>query len=104
MTPAETYFNELTTEIPDVKPGKMFGAACMKTANGKSGAMFWQDHLVVKLQGDPLHEAKNLAGSKPFEPMAGRPMKEWIQIPFDHRDHWKKFATISVQAVNAMKK
>jgi hypothetical protein len=69
MTKAEEYFNELTIQIPNVKPGKMFGALCMKTPNGKSSAMFWKDNIVVKLQGDLLTEALSLDGAQPFEPM-----------------------------------
>jgi hypothetical protein len=104
MTKAEIYFNELTTEIPDVKPGKMFGALCMKTPNGKSAAMFWKDNIVVKLQGDELIEAMSLDGTQLFEPMEGRPMKEWIQIPFSYKAHWKKFALISAESVKKLQK
>ena len=104
MTKAEIYFNELTKEIPDVAPGKMFGALCMKTPNGKSAAMFWQDNLVVKLQGQALIEAMNLDGAKLFEPMEGRPMKEWVQIPFTHHDQWKRFAMTSVDSVKTIEK
>jgi len=104
MTKAETFFNELTKEIPDVKPGKMFGALCMKTPNGKSAAMFWKDHIVVKLQGDSLKEAMSLEGSKLFEPIEGRPMKEWVQVSFDHKDKWKTFAEKSAHTVATIEK
>lgn len=104
MTKAEEFFNDLTKEIPNVKPGKMFGALCMKTTNGKSAAMFWKDHIVVKLQGDSLKEAMNLDGIQQFEPMVGRPMKGWIQIPFIHQDTWKKFAIASSETVIALNK
>lgn len=50
MNEAEKLFHKLGEEIADVKPGKMFGAACLKTPNGKSGAMFWKDGIIVKLQ------------------------------------------------------
>lgn len=104
MTQAEEYFNELTNEMPDVKPGKMFGALCMKTANGKSAAMFWQDNIVVKLSGDQLSEATGLEGVQLFQPMEGRPMKEWVQIPFEYKDRWKEFALISASGVKEIEK
>jgi len=103
MTKAEEYFNELTAEIPDVQPGKMFGALCMKTPNGKAGAMLWKDFLVVKLDGAPLKEALSLKGTKTFEPMAGRPMNGWIQIPFTHKDKWKSLTLTSVTGVKELK-
>lgn len=104
MTTAEEFFIRLTSEIPNVKEGKMFGALCMKTPNGKSAAMFWKDNIVVKLSKEPLEEALNLEGAKLFEPMESRPMKEWVQIPFAHKDKWKRFANISVALVLALKK
>jgi hypothetical protein len=102
MTKAEEFFIELIKEIPDVKSGKMFGSFCMKTSNGKSAAMFWKDNIVVKLQGDSLNEAMKFEGAQLFEPMEGKTMKDWVQIPFAHREVWKKFALISSQSVSSL--
>ncbi|MFI5222006.1 MAG: hypothetical protein ACHQK8_06760 [Bacteroidia bacterium] len=104
MSAAIELFNKICKEIPDVKDGKMFGAACIKTPNGKAGAMFWKDCIVVKLDGENFKEALSLDGSKLFEPMEGRPMKEWVQIPFSHKSKWKKFAVASVEGVKKLKK
>ena len=103
MTKAEEYFTRLAQEIPDVKAGKMFGALCMKTSNGKSAAMFWKDNLVVKLQGENFNQAARLEGAMLFEPMEGRPMKEWMQIPFEHKSKWKKYALLSAENVAQQK-
>ena len=102
MTKAEELFSQLTAEIPKATLSKMFGAPCMKTPNGKSGAMFWRDHLVVKLIGHNLDEALSLDGTRPFEPMEWRIMGGWIQIPYDYRDQWKKFAEISVEGASLL--
>jgi hypothetical protein len=104
MTDAEIFFTQLIKDLPDVKPGKMFGSLCMKTPNEKAGAMLWHDNIVVKLAGDSFSEALDLNGSKVFEPMEGRPMKEWVQIPFVHQNEWKRFALISCTAVSLLKK
>jgi hypothetical protein len=104
MTKAEEFFMLLTSEIPNVKEGKMFGALCMKTPNGKSAAMFWKENIVVKLSKDFLKEALSLEGAKLFEPMAGKPMKEWVQIPFAHKDQWEKFTKISVASIQTLEK
>jgi hypothetical protein len=103
MTQAENYFKQLASEIPGVKEGKVFGTECITIPNGKSAAMLWKDNIVVKLKGEHLKEAMSLDGTKQFEPMEGRPMKEWIQIPFEHKDKWKKFALISVESVKHLK-
>jgi len=102
MTQAEEFFNRLTNEIPHAKPGKMFGCLCMKMPNGKSAAMCWKDHLVVKLQGEDLEDAMNLEGTQLFVPMEGRPMKEWVQVPFVHKNKWKRLASISAAAVEGV--
>ena len=104
MTDAEMFFKALTEQIENVKPGKMFGSLCIKTPNGKSAAMIWKDHLVVKLKGNFLNEALNLSGAKIFEPMEGRPMKEWVQIPFIHKDRWKEYTKLSINAVKNLPK
>ncbi len=104
MSEAEKYFQELVKEIPDGKASKMFGAPCVKAPNGKAAAMYWKDCLVVKLSGDTYKDALSLDGSKLFEPMEGRAMKEWVQIPFDYRKEWKKFAFASMEIVKRKKK
>lgn len=101
---AENYFLELSNEIPDLKAGKMFGALCLKTPNGKAAAMFWKDNIVVKLSGDEYNEARSLDGTVLFEPMEGRPMKEWVQIPFHYKDRWKHFARVSADSVRNLPK
>jgi|SRR5581483_930108 len=104
MTKAEELFHKLAKEIPEGKESKMFGAPCIKAPNGKSGAMFWKDCIVVKLKGDDMKEALSLDGTCLFEPMKGKAMKEWAQIPYDYKDKWKKFATISMELVKKLKK
>lgn len=99
MTPAEAYFHKITQEIPDVEPGKMFGALCFKTPNGKAAAMFWHDMIVVKLTGNARDEALSLDGTHFFDPMDGRPMKDWIVIPYAYQNRWKEFALSATQYV-----
>jgi hypothetical protein len=102
MTEAEKLFHDVAAEIPDTVEGKMFGALCIKTPNGKSAAMFWKDNIVVKLQGKAYAEAMSLDGAKLFDPMDGRPMKEWVQIPYAYKKDWKKFALLSVASVKEL--
>jgi hypothetical protein len=104
MTKAEELFHQLAKEFPDGKEGKMFGSLCIKTPNGKSGVMLWKDYIVVKLAGDDMKEAMALKGSQLFDPMGGRPMKDWVQIAYTHKDKWKHYASISIAAVKKIKK
>jgi hypothetical protein len=104
MTPAEKLFHKIASEIPDAKEGKMFGALCIKAANGKSGVMFWKEDIVFKLEGDALNEALSLDGAKFFDPMGGRPMKGWVQLSYDYKSKWKKFAEVAMSEVKKLKK
>lgn len=104
MSTAEKYFLAVIEEIPDAKPGKMFGALCAKMPNNKAAAMFWKDNIVVKLDEESLKEASSLPGSRPFEPMEGRPMREWIQIPYKYHKLWQKYANISADIVRRLEK
>jgi len=104
MSGAEEYFHLLTGQIKDAVAGKMFGALCMKMPNGKAAAMFWKDNLVVRLSGKAREEALSLDGAALFDPMGGRPMKEWVQIPFEYKSDWKRYAQLSSKFVALLEK
>jgi hypothetical protein len=80
---------EIGEDLSDhgVKPGKMFGVPSLK-AGSKVLCSAWGDDLTVKLPPDVLEPTLALDGVHLFEPMAGRAMKEWAQVPFAHEDRW----------------
>lgn len=104
MTKGETLYHKIAAEIPDCKESKMFGALCVKAPNGKAGVMYWKEYMVFKLEGDTLEEALKLKGAKLFDPMGGRPMNGWVQLPEGHSAKWKKYAEISMTLVKKLKK
>jgi len=104
MTKEEELFHSIANELSDVKESKMFGALCIKTPNGKSGVMFYKDEMVFKLEGKTLAEALNLKGAKLFDPMGGRPMNGWVQMPYEHHKKWKELAMISTELVRKIVK
>ena len=58
----------------------MFGyPACF--VNGNMFAGLWQDCMVVRLGETDRKKLLGIAGAKVFEPMAGRPMKEYVIVP-----------------------
>ncbi len=74
-----------------VVPSKMFGMPTWKL-NGKALGGTWEDSIVFKLDDKSLAEALKLPGAKLFEPMAGRPMKQWVQLGPEHADTWSYYA------------
>src|SRR5687768_2222066 len=78
--------------IKDAEESQMFGKPCFKV-NGKAFICFFEKCMVFKLTGKEHKEALALDGSELFDPSKkGRAMKEWIQVPFDYSDKWKKYA------------
>ena len=101
MTEEEAMFTTVGQEIENSVQSQMFGKPCFKI-NTKAFACFFKDAMVFKLTGETHGEALSLDGSELFDPSGkGRPMKEWVQVHFDYRDHWKSFALAAAEYVGA---
>lgn len=75
---------------------QMFGKPCFKV-NKKAFICYFDECLVCKLSGDMLREASSMEGSIFFDPSRrNRPMKEWIQLPFRHKDSWHRYAAAAM--------
>jgi hypothetical protein len=89
---AEELFGELAEELAPqgAKRGQMFGMACLKDPNGKAFVGLHGDELVVRLNRDTDEHAAalSLPGSHLFDPMGGRPMKDWICIQLTQNARW----------------
>jgi hypothetical protein len=97
MTKSEELFHKIAAGLSDCVEGKMFGALCVKAPNGKAGIMFWHDDMIFKLDGADLVSALSIEGARMFDPMGGRPMNGWVQVPNVHSGKWKKYATIAME-------
>ncbi len=65
---------------PGVSQGKMFGMPVVKV-NGKAFLGLSKDKMVFKLAEADRQAAMKQAGARFFEPMEGRAMKEWVELP-----------------------
>ena len=79
----------------DVQRSVMFGMPSIRRRGGKAFAGLYGEDMVFKLSGDAHAEALALAGSHLFEPMVGRPMKQWVQVPPAHRVQWLELARLA---------
>lgn len=105
MSPAETYYHQIAAELEGAVESKMFGAKCLKAANGKALALYYQECMVFKLTAEPASAALSLDGAQMFTPAAERPpMNGWIQVPFVYADQWKAFAEAAFAYVSALQK
>jgi hypothetical protein len=82
---------ELKDEL-DIVGASMFGMPSMKRRGGKAFAGLYGEDMVFKLQGDAHATALALEGAHLFEPMTGRPMKAWVQVPLTHETQWADLA------------
>jgi hypothetical protein len=88
----EAVVSEMIATSPTTS-GKMFGMPCLKNSNGKAFAGFYDGAMVFKLGGASHAEALALPGANLFDPSErGRPMKEWVVVPFEHVSRWLEFA------------
>src|SRR2546430_16104786 len=99
MTKQEELYLSIGLKIKKAEKSQLFGKPCFKV-NGKAFICFFQNEMVFKLTGDTHSEALSLDGSKLFDPSGKkRPMKEWVQVPYDYTDKWKKYATEAMKYV-----
>lgn len=73
---------------------KLFGKECLKNEQGKAFVAFFKSNLVVKLNNNfKINELLSKEGICLWDPSGNnRPMKQWVQIPFEYADQW---ATLS---------
>jgi TfoX/Sxy family transcriptional regulator of competence genes len=73
-------FEKAVPTTPSVTRRPMFGYASA-FVNGNMFAVTFRDSIVVRLAERDRAALLKLKGATPFEPMAGRPMKEYVVLP-----------------------
>lgn len=97
MSQSEQAFHAIGQNIPQAVASQMFGKKCYKI-DGKAFTCFFQDCMVFKLAGEDHANALSLPGAKLFDPSGkGRPMKAWVQLPFEAQATWQGFAQSALQ-------
>jgi hypothetical protein len=92
----EEIVDDLVHRHPHVATKKMFGMDCF-TANGKAAGGLSGEDMVFKLTDSAQREeALAIEGAHLFDPMGGRPMKEWVVVPEAHADRWADLAETAV--------
>lgn len=73
-------FLSLIPDDPDVELRRMFGTPCL-FCRGNMFAGVHQENLIVRLPDDQRGALLALPGAQRFEPMPGRPMREYACVP-----------------------
>lgn len=99
MSQPEQAFHAIGQSIPQAVASQMFGKKCYKM-DSKAFICFFQDCMVFKLTGEDHEKAMSIAGAKLFDPSGkGRPMKAWVQLPFEAQATWQAFAQSALKSV-----
>ena len=98
----QLHFESVGRSINDSVKGQLFGKPCFKIGK-KAYVCFFEDCMVFKLTGAEHAAALSLPQAKLFDPShKGRPMKEWVQLPFTTVDEWLHYANASAQYVGQL--
>lgn len=73
-------FEALVARRPELVARKMFGYPCGFVGGHMATGLF-EDRWFVRLPTPARAELLSLPGAAPFEPMPGRPMKEYVTLP-----------------------
>lgn len=89
-------FDHLTnslTSADDVTPGNLFGKPCIKVGS-KAFCAFFQEEMAFKIGAIRVQETfKQYDGAQNWDPSGkGRPMKDWVQVPFAFVADWEQLA------------
>ncbi len=99
MTKEEELYVSIGQNLNNTEQSQMFGKPCFKIG-GKAFICFFQNEMVFKLTGENHSHALRLDGSQLFDPSGKkRPMKEWVQVSYDHSDQWIQLATSAMEYV-----
>ena len=96
----ETAFAGVAAELHPLGATRsaLFGRPCLKIG-AKAFAGLRAQAMVFKLPADAGADALRLEGAHPFDPMGGRPMKEWVVVPSSHAAHWSDLAASALAYV-----
>jgi len=99
MTKEEELYISIGQKIKESEQSQMFGKPCFKI-NKKAFVCFFQSSMVFKLTGEAHSDALSLDGTQLFDPSGKeRPMKEWVQVPFDYSDNWTEYANLAMDYI-----
>jgi len=76
----EVFFKSILPDDPSITVRPMFGNLAA-FVNGNMFSGLYGDDLFVRLSDEGRADLLNVKGASVFEPMKGRPMKEYICVP-----------------------
>ena len=99
MTDAQSFWDLAAPYLAsgECDEGTIMGHACLRK-RGEFVAMYWArgGGLVVKLDAPTAAAHIALGQGREFAP-AGRPFREWLTVPVEHREQWPELLAEAVR-------
>ena len=95
----DTIDNEFAV-MHQTRHSNMFGKPCLKI-NGKAFCAFFKDQMVFKIGTEQIFKAiEKYQGAVNWDPSGNnRPMKDWLQVPFEYHEDWRVLAKKALEYV-----
>jgi len=96
-------FEELIKGIKDAEIKNMFGKPCGKLKK-KAFASFFENEMVFRIGRANIDElTSKYIGAKTWDPSGkNRAMKDWLQVPGEHKADWKKLLNEAIKFTNSI--
>jgi hypothetical protein len=91
------------TDHPEVAESQMFGMPVLKL-NGKAVLGDWEHNIVFKLDPSDVDGVLEIEGAHLFDPMGGRPMKQWVVVPSAQADSWAELGSMALDYASSQAK
>ncbi len=78
--PVRLFYEEVAQTVPEASVRKMFGYPAAFTGGNMFASLF-EDSFVVRLDASSRAALAKKPGARQFEPMPGRPMREYMVLP-----------------------
>lgn len=88
---------------PDVQPGRIFGSPCLKV-RGKVFLIVHTEDVTFKLPPDAHAQAMQLPGAVRANPSGRRVLREWVNVPNTHAEHFPALAQAAAGFVGTHKR
>jgi TfoX/Sxy family transcriptional regulator of competence genes len=75
-----SFFDKVMKDFPMATQRKMFGCPCV-FVNGNLFAGLFEEEMFLRLNDEDRLAIRKEYGTQLFEPMPGRPMREYVMIP-----------------------
>lgn len=100
MTLEEEYFHIIGEKIENSILHYKFGYPCY-SINSIDFIRFYKNEIIFQLFGEWHYQALVLDGAKLFHPSGNRPLKNWVQVPFQHFSKWEELAFVAAKIPNS---